>query len=797
MNPYTTLLPGKLPSAYRIYLLAFLVACLCFPRYNLWYTWGIDGALPWVFNYFADGHPQLGKNTLFPHGPLAFFLYPLPVGNNLIICSAVFLFCSSALFVSLFRVSIIKQQENYFLHTVLMLLLLPLLDIQLLLIALTLTQTILFHLTYKKWHLALALFFTVFNLFIKTYGGMICGSIIAGELAHVLFFRKDRRLALSMVAGFFLFFYFFWLLLYKSFSGSVNFMVGQIALSSDNSEAVAFYSPNNWMWTGIAIVSLLAIPFFTRDRLTKYICLIMLLPFFAAWKHAMARVDEQHMNGFVYFQLMFLGVLFSTGQEKRISVIVLCLVSVSAFSLNLAHHGYLDQKRIAVIRPFNLYELLTKYSTLKEECQATSMKNIERHKLPAAMMELIGKETVDVFPWNYAIIPLNQLNWVPRPVIHSYATYTNWLDERNAEHLRSAKAARFLVWEMADINENGHTIESIDFKYLLNDGPKSMAALLSCYELKFKDDDFLLFEQRAKPLTLKQELLSAPAPVTFNTWIDVPGPLAGCATRARIEIKKSLSGRLKSFFYKGEAFFILYETEDKKVYVHSIVPKNAAEGLWIDPLVLNAESNFKEPRVKRIKVICPEPGMVQPEFSLAFERLRFNELAQRNTDLQEHFFYKNQLPRKLKLFSASCNAETPAGESWTESRDAKKTQGFYELKPGGYSGHFRAQINNDSLPKNLRYLQFYATAKVRAGKNSNALLVISQAGENGLSFWWYKRIRELVTDEEGWNSVYYSRKVKPTDVRFDEPFSFYIWNADTAGTVTLDDFSVSIEGMAD
>jgi hypothetical protein len=65
--------------------------------------------------------------------------------------------------------------------------------------------------------------------------------------------------------------------------------------------------------------------------------------------------------------------------------------------------------------------------------------------------------------------------------------------------------------------------------------------------------------------------------------------------------------------------------ENGKTLGHKIVPKNAKEGLWINPLILAPENNFTEPLVKKIKLICWDSTMVQSDFNLSFEEVKFPE----------------------------------------------------------------------------------------------------------------------------------------------------------------------------
>src|ERR1017187_2573829 len=72
------------PELLKYCVLSFIICILSFPDMDCTYPIGIDESLAWVFNHLADGHLKLCKEIIFPHGPLAFLMYPLPMGNNLI-----------------------------------------------------------------------------------------------------------------------------------------------------------------------------------------------------------------------------------------------------------------------------------------------------------------------------------------------------------------------------------------------------------------------------------------------------------------------------------------------------------------------------------------------------------------------------------------------------------------------------------------------------------------------------------------------------------------------------------------
>ena len=270
LQPYFLLFTKWLKANYGLLILSLILSCICFPKYELFYSSGIDEPLPWVFNYFADGHYALGIHTLFPHGPLAFLLYPLILGNNLIAAIIIQLICSVLLCMCLFKIQAHKSKKQYTFVTIIILLIISIAGIQLQLICLSACFIVLFKLSGKKINLFFALFFCVFNLFIKSYGGIICGLILISLIFHAFFINKNSKLALQIIGGYFLLFFIFWLALYQSLNGSLTFLIGQMELSSNNSEAVSFNQENNWGFIGISLVSFILIPFATKDKMARY-----------------------------------------------------------------------------------------------------------------------------------------------------------------------------------------------------------------------------------------------------------------------------------------------------------------------------------------------------------------------------------------------------------------------------------------------------------------------------------------------------------------------------------------------
>ena len=788
---------------YKTILLSILLPVISFPVFQLTYAaaFGIDDPLPWVYNYFANGNYTLEKDIIFPHGPLAFLLYPIPIGNNVFAASSVYLLAGFSLCMSLFKIneSLYKQSLTHV--TLALLVILSFCELQLLLVAITLSQVVLFHLYNKKTNLLLAMFFCVFAVHLKTYSGALCCLLVAGEFGYSVLFKKRIKTGFWIIGLFFLFLFIFRLALFQTLNGTFTFLWGQFQLSADNSEAVSYYQENNWWFVGISLISLFIIPFLSKDKLTRYLFIIMLLPLYAAWKHGMARGEEHHLNGFLNVLLLFTLLVWVICQEKKTLIIILFIVSICSFLFNLAlNEGYKNHKSFELFKVYNLYHLVSEYDSIAIHKNKISEKNCHFHVLPDSILKIIGKHTVDVYPWNFAYIAANNLNWQPRPVIHSYAAYTSWLDKQNAKHLSSGNSAQFFIWELTDMDGNGVKLDGIDSRYLLNDEPQSILNFFANYQLKIKTPTYLIYEKKSEPFVITKTTSSS-IKLKFNEWLEVPASENDLITRSKLKINKSLLGTIKSFLFKGEAYYIYYELENKQVYSFRIVPKNAADGIWINPLVLDPYNNSTESRVKRIKLSSTDLRMATSEFEITFEQTKFTskELnTNATTSTQNQCFNKNEILNKSNLFFAVTNVEDPVEPTaLIKDSDVKKTQdcyltapSSYELEPGKSTEHFIFKVDTAKIHATQPRIRFLMQAYLKSTKPVNIIFVVAQNGSVFLS----ENLKYCtLQDDNLWHYSFSSQILHKSQLNLNEPYEFYLWNSDDREKIYVDNFSVSVD----
>ena len=92
-----------------------------------------------------------------------------------------------------------------------------------------------------------------------------------------------------------------------------------------------------------------------------------------------------------------------------------------------------------------------------------------------------------------------------------------------------------------------------------------------------------------------------PKAARFNQWIDVNAN-GDEILRLRVKSKKTLIGKIKSFLYKDEIYFVDYKTLDNKIHSYRYIPWVAEEGLWINPFVSFKGNNVIKNKITQVRL---------------------------------------------------------------------------------------------------------------------------------------------------------------------------------------------------
>jgi hypothetical protein len=772
----------------NILVVGIMVVIGTFPE-NLWtYSTGIDPPLSWAFNYLYDNDLKLGQHIIFPHGPLAFLMYPLP--ENILIATLVRSVFKILLVYNLYWIIAGTYKEVRWLLVFIVAFGLSIITgFNHLLLANVILMYCNSYLHKKDVFKYMALTLTALAFYVKAYVAILSGIL---SLSYILFnFFKSRNLktiaidSLVLLATIVL----LWLSMYGNLVGFINYIWGMLQLAQDNSSAAAYYPHNNWLVLGLFFFTISIIVLINRTKKFSFFLALIGISVFAAWKHGMARQDIYHVKGFLIYIVTCLLILVLFIRRNNFQNTVLSLLAIFLLSISMKGSVNYFRSKYELFRAQNFIEFVTEFPTLKNRSISVSQREIHKNKLPIAFIDSIGKATVDIYPWDYSFISANNLNWQPRVVINSYAAYTSWLDSQNEKHFNSALAPEILIVEkFKKRNLNGGTISSIDGRYLLNDEPKTITSIIENYEYWFSNERVQILKRRKEPISLLSEIITSQE-ATWGEWIQVPKS-EGEILRVRLQLKKSFLQKLKAFFYKDEQFWIYLKLENDIIHKYRIVPKNAADGIWITPYFFD-NSNVKS--VKEIMIKASNQSILKDRIVLEWDGIESSEKG-----VVEKLYTDMQAKPGTILFSSINKFEQPEVTYWGELKNEHRSDNAMN---GNYSHSVKAKSYSHTLSIPIDSLTdkpftISAGCWVNASNyklSKDILLVISIDDKEGNVLWKGKHIDSQIIEKKGWNHV-----LNYSDYKNEKPdcvLKVYVWN-NSDEEVLIDDFRVLVKAKA-
>lgn len=166
--------------------------------------------------------------------------------------------------------------------------------------------------------------------------------------------------------------------------------------------------------------------------------------------------------------------------------------------------------------------------------------------------------------------------YLPRPTIQEYTTYTPKLIARNRSFFVSERAPQYLYMAPG----------SIDGRHPASAEGSLWPLFLAKYEVVDSVSGMLLLRQRSVPL---ENILSAPehAETRFNTAFALPSgdnPLF-----VSLDIRETLYGRLLNFFFKPPPVFLVVTYSDGSSGSYRLIPAMASEGMVLSPTITTSD----------------------------------------------------------------------------------------------------------------------------------------------------------------------------------------------------------------
>jgi hypothetical protein len=237
--------------------------------------------------------------------------------------------------------------------------------------------------------------------------------------------------------------------------------------------------------------------------------------------------------------------------------------------------------------------------------------------------EFLGRidrnKSIDVIPWDIALLYGYNLAWKPRPVLQSYVSYTSALDDLDAAFFQAPGSPDQLIYSSA----------SIDNRYFVFDTPHTFRVLLGKYRFitNTEDDRYALLKKRSRSLPLDMVFISQNE-YLLNETIQIPNVRDGHVF-AFLEIEPTILGKLLGFLYKSKPLYVEMALADGPAKTHRFIRDTGKNGLFVSVYVQDLDdlsSVFNatyEPNIKTIRFIGSD-WLYTNRFRVSFYKIPFD-----------------------------------------------------------------------------------------------------------------------------------------------------------------------------
>ena len=367
-----------------------------------------------------------------------------------------------------------------------------------------------------------------------------------------------------------------------------TFFVSILEISKGYSSAMQAIGPLNQIiaFLGLAmILGLIMLIHITRKKINwddSIAFLSILLFLFLAFKQGFVRHDGHATTsgGAILIAASLLVMyLYAKRTFKSLKVISLIVTASSlAFCLyiiNFYWHLYpqkllkdkfISQPKIA-LQQTKGFVFKNKLNALKKRRLDTISSIAEEHPLP----HLEG--SVDIFPWDQAIVLANSLNYNPRPIFQSYSVYTPTLIKKNIQHLTSSKAADYLFFD----------IKTIDNRYPTLDDGALWPTIWRYYDPIDQASDFLILSRRSSPREVSIDEIAEGSSI-IGQHIAVPESDKPVWVKVKMPI--SPLGKLRAFVFRQSMLKIEVTFDNGTKQLKRFVPTMTSEGFLLSPYIV-------------------------------------------------------------------------------------------------------------------------------------------------------------------------------------------------------------------
>lgn len=420
-------------------------------------------------------------------------------------------------------------------------------------------------------------FATAFLFFTKH--DLAIGSLVTMMSFIVLLLaRKRQRESAITISSYLVFLFIIWALVFGKIN-LVEYLSNDYNFVSDYAHVMS--SENGWLGLlPLLIFSWALLLFwifysFKNNRQNFRFIFLSAGVFFLSYKLAFVRFDSGHSTDYlIIWGTLFLSVIFiNQGKtfSKPLKYITISIVIIYFGISGIVENNIVIDMTREVIKESNmispimhyedtmipLYTQSNLFSLDKQISYLQSDKNFETERdlekqnirnsypaLTAPILSLISNKTVDIIPWDEALLYAYGLNWDPEPVLQFFNAFNTNLDNLDTKFFESSKSPEFIFYR--DMSIDNHIPEF--------DEPSTIRTLLCNYHVIGIFGSNLILEKNAN--SCSNYTFLGESQIKFNEELKVPAVENNSYLFAEVYIKDNLAGKFLNTLYKGPKVFI-------------------------------------------------------------------------------------------------------------------------------------------------------------------------------------------------------------------------------------------------
>ncbi len=515
-----------------------------------------------------------GRDILFTNGPLGYLFFPIGLNPMFWIEAVAFRILIHTLFYLVLLFLVLKSEHHLFNAVIFAFsgtIIESVLQESYVLAAVFLLIAIYLIVEERYSYFPLLSAFAATTPFFKLDIGLaVFATMILGT--GFLYFKGHHRLALLSLFAWTSVFILAGIVLTKSFETLASFVVGSYQVAIGFGPAMSLDGPLWEVYIGI-IAGVVFMLHFIREVRTKNFSPVVILSLgflFFAFKEGFVRQDGSHVIVFFGASALFFGLAQIKERNKviRNGCILMLVLLLVCQGMAIYPGNFIIGGRYSPTNFTDTIALMSNPSVSSRMFSSSLLYVRSQYPLSNNTIKLLSNNSVDVFPWDVAMLLAYGMTWDPRPVFQSYSAYTSYLDNLNSRHFLDSNAPEFVLYEPA----------SIDGRYPLFDEPLTIRVLMCHYQVSGFDETFMVLRRGenycGSPVVIED------VESTFGRTVTVPANYSGYVF-AQVQIQYNLIGTIRNLLYKAPPVFVQLNFSDGSTGTYRFVFENGMDGLVV------------------------------------------------------------------------------------------------------------------------------------------------------------------------------------------------------------------------